>query len=271
MLERAGARVVIQIGSSWREADQHLREVVMKHDLQGIYVPPFDHEDIWEGHSTIVDEILSQLKEATVPMKKVNGGTQPADGLADFLPSAIVCSVGGGGLFCGIMRGLDRIDGADRYTEIIAVETAGASSMHQSMARKKLITLPGITSAATSLGCVRVADETWKFAQRRNVHSVSMSDSDAEAGCVTLAETDRLVVELACGVNVTMCRQDYLRQALGRVIKPEEKIVIVVCGGSNVTVDMLTAWKAGVLRRRVEHVSGEGIEVQHGCTSELLL
>jgi len=277
-IEQSGARQVIQYGTSWCEADKYLREVILKNDPRGVYVPPFDHEEIWEGNSTIVEEILAQLYEAVKTTKKTNGfingngngvtisnGVRPAH---QIFPSAIVCSVGGGGLFCGVMRGLDRIDSITKTnlgarTDIIAIETHGASSLHQSLASKSLITLPGITSAATSLGCTKVAEQTFKYAQRPNVHSVSMSDADAEAGCVTLAETDRLVIELACGVNIAMCRKEYLEHALGREIYPHERIVIVVCGGSNVTIDMLAQWKVDVLKRQAEGIEDD-IQVIHG-------
>jgi L-serine/L-threonine ammonia-lyase len=264
MIERAGGQV-IQYGANWKEADGYLRETAIKNDPNGVYVPPFDHEDIWEGHSSLVDELLVQMRDI-LPKAKKNGTSNGAEALPnaeDIFPSAIVCSVGGGGLFAGIMRGLDRYEGAEQYTNVIAVETKGAASLYESLAHKNLITLPGITSAAHSLGAVRVAAEAFKHAQRSNVHTVTLSDADAEAGCVKLAETDRFVVELACGVNVAMCRKDYLQKALGREVRKEEKIVIVVCGGSNVTVDMLAQWKVDVLQRQAQGVVEE-MQVIHG-------
>lgn len=49
-------------------------------------MPPFDDPLIWEGNSTIVDELVA----------------------ANVKPGAIVLSVGGGGLLCGVQRGLER-------------------------------------------------------------------------------------------------------------------------------------------------------------------
>lgn len=37
---------VVQVGEHWSEADRHLRDVLLKADANGVYVPPFDHVDI---------------------------------------------------------------------------------------------------------------------------------------------------------------------------------------------------------------------------------
>lgn len=50
------------------------------------YVSPYDDPLLWEGHSTLVDELA-------------------ASGIR---PGAIVASVGGGGLLCGLYQGLKR-------------------------------------------------------------------------------------------------------------------------------------------------------------------
>jgi L-serine/L-threonine ammonia-lyase len=54
--------------------------------LRSVYMPPFDHADVWKGNSTMIPEIKAQL--------------------GDIVPDAIVCSVGGGGLINGIILGL---------------------------------------------------------------------------------------------------------------------------------------------------------------------
>jgi L-serine/L-threonine ammonia-lyase len=52
LIEAEGADVIIH-GESWVDADQRARAIV---DSEGAtYVSPFDHPDIWAGHSTLVD------------------------------------------------------------------------------------------------------------------------------------------------------------------------------------------------------------------------
>jgi L-serine/L-threonine ammonia-lyase len=65
-------------------------------------------------------------------------------------PDAIVCSIGGGGLLDGIMLGLERYGWASMVT-VIGMETHGADALSQSVLAGRLVTLPKITSIATSL------------------------------------------------------------------------------------------------------------------------
>ena len=220
-IRTAGASDVIQLGATWREADAYLREVMLPNDRNGIYVPPFDHQDIWEGNSTIVEELSNQL----------NGCK----------PDALVCSVGGGGLFSGVMVGLDRCGWGN--VNVLATETEGAKSLHASLQAGELITLPAITSIATSLGASRVAEKAFHFAQRPSVKSVTLSDAEACMGCWRLADDERLLVEPACGVSVAPCYDGCLKKLLPD-LTPESRVVVVVCGGSNVTLEMLVEFRA---------------------------
>ncbi|KIW01415.1 uncharacterized protein PV09_07179 [Verruconis gallopava] len=234
-LRAVGAKEVIQTGANWKEADTYLRENLLHKDKGGVYVPPFDHPDIWDGHSSLVYELKQQLAELHNTSSLLNGSSNKA-------PDAIVCSVGGGGLFNGIMQGLDAIGW--NSTHVIALETAGADSLNAALKAKEHITLPGITSIANSLGCVRVSKRTYELAQRENVHSFVLSDAEAVMGCCRLADDERLLVEPACGVNAALCYNGKLAEALGRPITPDMKIVVVICGGSNVTLEQLALWRA---------------------------
>ncbi|EXJ82444.1 hypothetical protein A1O3_06257 [Capronia epimyces CBS 606.96] len=64
---QAGASTVIQEGNSWAEADAHLKDILMPRarelGINAVYVHPFDHEDIWDGHFTMIDEVVRQLQE----------------------------------------------------------------------------------------------------------------------------------------------------------------------------------------------------------------
>ena len=262
-IREAGASEVIAHGPSWQFADQHLREVVMKRRSGdgdgddegevGVHVPPFDHEDIWDGNATIVDEVAQQLRTL--------------DGPDSGPPDAIICSVGGGGLFCGIMRGAERNgwldDGpisqtpppaaahlppsstaAPRPTQVLAVETSGADSLSQSLAAGTQVTLKGITSIAKSLGAVRVADRAFALAHRNpRVTSVVLSDAVACQACWRLAEDERLLVEPACGVSVALCYDPERLKRLVPGLTRESRVVVVVCGGSDVSVEKLEGWK----------------------------
>lgn len=227
-LRAAGASDVIQYGESWYEADAYLQSVVMK-NARGrgenpVYVHPFDDPLIWSGHATIVEEVMEQMKT------QGNG-----DGGVD----AVVCSVGGGGLFSGIMQGLD--EAGCKEPRVLAVETQGAHSLALSLEKGELSTLPGITSIATSLGARTVARQAFEYAQRSNVKSVVLSDDEAKEGCVRFAADERILVEPACGVSLALCYEGRLKRYLPDLTK-ESKVVVVVCGGSNISAEMLVEW-----------------------------
>jgi L-serine/L-threonine ammonia-lyase len=240
-IEAAGAAKVIQVGANWKEADAYLREVILAKDRNGVYVPPFDHPDIWEGHSFMVDEIKRQLEAGETDAKGANSHFNGHSAPASAKPDAIICSFGGGGLFAGIIQGLDAAHWSD--VPVLAVETAGAACLNASLRADELVTLPGITSQATSLGCSRAAEQAFRYAQRPSVRSVVLSDAEAAMGCWRLADDERVMVELACGVSVALCYNGRLEEALGRPLTPESKVVVILCGGSNVTVDMLAGWR----------------------------
>jgi threonine dehydratase len=94
---------------------------------------PFDDPLLWEGHATLVDEIVRSGEK----------------------PEAIVVSVGGGGLLSGVVEGLRRHDWTN--VPVVAVETVGADSLARSLEGGHLVTLDAITSIATSLGAKQVA------------------------------------------------------------------------------------------------------------------
>jgi len=243
-LKAAGASEVIVHGDSWQDADTFLRETLIpaaaSKGEQGIYTPPFDHLAIWEGNSTMIQEISTQLPDTSIP-------------------DAIVCSVGGGGLFCGVMHGLATIPGWSSVP-VLALETKGADSLSQSLRAGHQNTLAAITSVAKSLGAVRVADQAFRLAStHKNVKSVVFDDAEACMACWRFADDERFLVEPACGVSVAVCYDGRLKKLLPN-LTPESKVVIVVCGGSRVTLDLLAEYKRVFGKRAEELGRGNGEE-----------
>lgn len=203
---RVAGGEVFTHGASWQEADNYARELLAA-DPTGVYCSPFDHPDIWDGHSTMIDEIIDDLGEA---------------------PDAVVVSVGGGGLFAGLMIGLER-NGMDDVP-VVAVETAGADSLSASLKAGKLVQLPKITSIATSLGARTVAEKAFELGQRRNVLSQVLTDGQAAATCVKFLDDERLCVEVACGVSIAVIYEKLLRKIVPG-LTADSKVVLIVCGG----------------------------------------
>lgn len=247
-LHQAGATEVIQHGASWFEADTHLREqfIIPEHNVDGanVYVPPFDHPLVWEGASSMIDEIARQL-----PAREGEG--EGGGGANAFAADAVICSVGGGGLFNGLVGGLERClkgsdSGANKNVRVLAVETRGAHALANSLREGKLSSLDAITSQATSLGALQVSSRTFELASNPppgvEVTSVVRSDAEAARGVVLLADETRLQVELACGVSVEVAVGKELKKAIPN-LNPETRVVVVVCGGSNVSAEIVAGYR----------------------------
>jgi L-serine/L-threonine ammonia-lyase len=217
-------------GRHWSEADTHMRTELLAHDPHGVYVPPFDHPDIWEGNGTLIEELEAQMQGV--------GGYD-----------AIVCSVGGGGLFAGMMGTLDRygrLGGGGKSVKVLAVETEGAESLAYSLKKKELSRMDSITSIATSLGASQVAQKAFEWAQRPEVTNCVLSDAEAAMAAVCFADDERIMVEPACSVSIATAYDGTL-SSLYPDLTPSEfeklNIVIVVCGGSKVTLQILDEYR----------------------------
>ncbi|KAJ6063880.1 tryptophan synthase beta subunit-like PLP-dependent enzyme [Penicillium canescens] len=242
----AGASDVIRHGASWFEADAYLRENFIENEdskldplTKNIYIPPFDHHDIWRGAGTLIDEIIKQL-----PQRHYS----KTDSYCSFPADAIVCSVGGGGLLNEAFARLSTDNAFQESGEkvrIVAVETAGADSLAHSLRKGSLQPLPAITSQAITLGALCVAQQTLKNVQCPppciEVTSIVGTDADAAMGVVRLCDELRLEVELACGISVQV-GLDRLKEVMTD-LTPDSRVVIIVCGGSDITSEMITDYR----------------------------
>lgn len=210
----AGAADVIRHGENFFEAGTYMKEVIMKkgsgddENVAKIALHPFDNEPIWQGNSTIIDELEKQLPPAANAEEEevYRGRALPLD--------AVLCSVGGGGLLNGLVMGLEKrrpqkLQNASSTTKpinILAIETDGTDSLAAAIAQNSLVSLPKITSQATSLGAIRVSETTFQYAVAPppgiKVHSTVLTDAEAARGCLRLVDDERLLVELACGVCI---------------------------------------------------------------------
>ncbi|XWW98524.1 hypothetical protein V2A60_006524 [Cordyceps javanica] len=250
-LRQAGATDVVQMGASWQEADDYLTGTLMAAARAAgeapVYVPPFDAQAIWDGNAGITREVLRQVG-AAVSHYPVTAAAAAADGLlaADTTPNvdAIVCSVGGGGLFSGIMQGVEEL-GLGHRTRVVAVETEGADSLHQAVQKKEPVTLPAITSLATSLGARRVCRQAFEYGLRDNVSTAVLSDAEAVRACRRFADEEHYVVELACGVCPALIYNGRLKDHIPG-FNENSTVVVVVCGGSNMSYEIMEKYMAGL-------------------------
>lgn len=208
LLQQEGAEVNVY-GASWQEANELALSLVGPSDA---FIHPFDDPLLWEGHASIIDEVIRSGLE----------------------PDAVVLSVGGGGLLCGVAEGLRRNGRA--HIPIVAVETEGAASFHEAVKVGHLVTLEKITSVATSLGAKRVSSQALQWANERPVRSVLVSDQSALSACERFLADHRILVEPACGASLALGYENTCD------LQEFRTILIVVCGGTTATIDQIRRW-----------------------------
>ncbi|KAM4809500.1 serine dehydratase-like [Rhinophrynus dorsalis] len=220
-LQDIGAEVVV-VGKVWDDADAHAHQLA---ECPGtVYVSPFNHPLIWEGHSSLVFELKASL--------------------ASQKPGAIVVSVGGGGLLAGVAEGMKKVGWSD--VPIIAMETKGAHCMNAALQAGKQVTLPDITSIAKCLGAKTVCERALECAKEHRIISITVHDRDAVEAMERFLDDELMLVEPACGAALAAVYSGHIQrlQQEGSLPLPLGPLVMVVCGGSGISFSQLQDLKS---------------------------
>lgn len=209
LIRREGATVIVH-GVSWDEAHAYATRLAKQENAA--YIHPFDDPRVWHGHSSIIHEIAE----------------------AGVKPGAIVVSVGGGGLLCGLLEGMHTVGWQD--VPVLAMETEGAASFAASIQAGRLVTLDRIATIATTLGARAVAAEALAWTGRHPITPWLVTDRAALDACLRFADDHRLLVEPACGASLSAV---YNRAGPLAGLAP---VVVIVCGGAGVSLKLLEEW-----------------------------
>ena len=215
-LEAFGANVVVQ-GSMWSEANAHAERLAT--ESGGVLMHPFDMQDAWDGHTSLVHEIREDLGEGVTP-------------------GLVIASVGGGGLLMGVLQGLEEVGWGE--VPVLAVETEGADALSQSLRAGELVTLPEISSVAKSLGADKVSAAVFRrcctLESRGLLRSWVTSDRAAVNACQAFLDDHRMLVEPACGASLAAV---YEHADALQGYPSLDNIVVEVCGGGVMTGEIL--------------------------------
>lgn len=201
-----GAELLLY-GSVWDEANA--RALILADRSEALYVPPFDHPILWEGHASVIEECAAEMPE----------------------PDAVLVAVGGGGYFLGVLEGLRRVGW--KQTQVYTAETQGADALYQSIQQQQWLTLPAITSIAASLGAKRVAEAAYIAAQQPRVTPYTVTDHQAIAACRSFLNDMGVLVEPACGAALAAVYQ------VPDVLAHAQNVLVLVCGGRGFQVEGL--------------------------------
>ncbi|XP_049721872.1 serine dehydratase-like isoform X1 [Elephas maximus indicus] len=219
-LQGEGAQVQLA-GKVWDEANMRAQELAKRDGWVNVH--PFDHPLIWEGHASLVRELKAALGAP---------------------PGALVLAVGGGGLLAGVVGGL--VEVGWQQVPVIAMETRGAHCFNAAIEAGRLVTLPGITSVAKSLGAKTVAARALACTQECTILSEVVEDVEAVSAVQRFLDDERMLVEPACGAALSAIYSGLLGrlQAEGRLSPSLASVVVIVCGGNSIDSQELQALKA---------------------------
>jgi len=210
LLQLEGAEVIVH-GKMWSEANERAMSLLTEQDA---FLHPFDDPLLWQGHASMIDEVVE-------------------DGVR---PDAVILSVGGGGLLAGVDEGLRR-NGLDNVP-VYAVETQGMSSYNAALEAGKPVEVAALTGVATSLGARQVCQRAFDLAKKRTVMPVVVSDREAVDACLSFLDDHRMLVEPACGVSLAPLYGKKLD------LNNYKNVLVIVCGGSTATMNSLSTFKA---------------------------
>ncbi|KIJ69508.1 hypothetical protein HYDPIDRAFT_79658 [Hydnomerulius pinastri MD-312] len=257
-LRKQGATVVL-VGQIYSESVKAMREAAQA-DPNAVVLSAYDDPVLWEGHSSMITEMKSQLPQR---------------------PDAILCSVGGGGLIGGVLLGCKTVGWDDGRNStgcevpIVALETHGSNCFYHANAlntrgfTSKTPSIPtsappdapytaevneeykvavpymrALTSRAASLGATSPAPGVVRMAldHAGGVRCVCISDELAMFAAQEFADEHKTLVELACSSTLSAA---YNRDLFWRVLDPKSEVsdeerqkktaIFIVCGGVKIS------------------------------------
>ena len=198
-IKDCGANLILK-GRSWDEAN----DACMQHaETSGAeYVNSFNDDCINEGYSTAAHEVVTVLPKIDV----------------------FLCSIGGGSIITGMSRLVKKFNPNAR---IYGVETYGAHSMRLSMEAGHPVSLPEITSAATSLGIKKPSQKMFDGVRQFVDGLAVVSDHDAHKVQKDFWNENHEIIELAASCNIAALKNGLVPDVEGK------NVVVLICGGND--------------------------------------
>ena len=187
--------------------DAYQRALELRDEFGYTFVHPFDNEDVIAGQGTIGLEILEEISDI----------------------DAIVVPVGGGGLISGIAVAAKKLR---PDIKIYGVQAAGAPSMMQSVAHKKIEQLRSVSTIADGIAVKEPGENTFHYCSELVDDIVTVTDDEICSAILALIEQYKMISEGAGAVSVAAVM-------FGKLPVAGKKVVCVVSGG-NIDVTILS-------------------------------
>ena len=173
----------------------------------GIFVHPFDDEDVIAGQGTIALEILDQFPEV----------------------DTVLVPVGGGGLLSGVAFTLKQLNPG---VKVYGVQAAGAPGMYKAFTENRSVMLEKVSTFADGIAVKRPGDLTRELCCKYVDGMLTVNDDEIATSILTLMEKQKLVAEGAGATGVAA--------VLAKKLELAGKKVCAVISGGNIDVNILS-------------------------------
>lgn len=196
--EGYGADVVLH-GDVFDDAQE--RAIRDCKDAGGVFIPPFDDEDVIAGQGTVGPEILQDLPDADV----------------------IVVPAGGGGLLAGVAFA---VKNSNKNVKVYGVQAEGASAIAKSFGGAPKA-LDKVFTIADGIAVKRPGNITMKYINAYADGILTVTDDEIASAIIALIERAKEIVEPAgaAGLAAVLCGR-YKSEFSGK------KIVCLLSGGN---------------------------------------
>lgn len=193
-----GAEVVLH-GECYDDAYTYATQLC--NEKNGVFVHPFDDEDVIAGQGTIALEILKD--NPTV--------------------DTVVVPAGGGGLLAGVAFAMKSVN---PRVKVIGVQAKGADAIVKTHKKKKRVCLDRVSTIADGIAVKAPGELTCQLINKYVDDMVTVDDSDIAAAILLLLERAKIVVEPAGATSLTAV----LSKNSG--IPKSENTVCILSGGN---------------------------------------
>lgn len=174
---------------------------------QGIFIHPFDDEDVIAGQGTIGLEIFEQLP----------------------VVDAIVAPIGGGGLISGVAYVAKMLN---PRCKVYGVQASGAGSMKTSVDNHEIQNLASVSTFADGIAVKKPGAVTYDMCCKYVDEIITVTDDEIATAILTLMEQQKLVSEGAGAVAIA--------GILSGKLKVHDKTVCALVSGGNIDVTILS-------------------------------
>lgn len=187
--------------------DAYQEAVKFQKETGGVFIHPFDDEDVIAGQGTIALEILEQLNDV----------------------DAIIVPIGGGGLISGIASTIKQIKPT---CKVYGVQAKRADSMYESMKNHQRIESKTVNTFADGTAVKLPGELTFSCCEKYVDEIFTVEEDEIASAILTLIEKEKMIAEGAGALPVAA--------TIFNKIPLKGKNIVCVVSGGNIDVNILS-------------------------------